>query len=173
MRSVLFVGFYLLTSLALSGQEKDETTFPEAYLGIYKGTLKITSDRGSQEVKMTFILDATATAGNYRYVLQYGDQPPRDYLLIAQEGAPGRFVVDEQNDILLDAYNYENALISIFEVQGNLITTTERFYEDFMDFEITMIKSETPKMTGGTSEEIPPVKSFPLQVIQKARLIKQ
>ena len=173
MRKALLVGFYLLTSLALSGQENDETSFPEAYFGTYKGTLKIKSDRGNQEVEMTFVLDSTATVGNYRYVLQYGDQPPRDYLLIAQEGAPGRFVVDEQNDILLDAYNYENILVSIFEVQGNLITTTERFYHDFMDFEITMVKSEAPKMTGGTSEEIPPVKSFPLQVIQKARLIKQ
>ena len=173
MRFFLSVIAILCLSLTSLGQEGQEGTFPEAFYGTYKGMLTIQSDRGSQEVEMTFILDKTDTEGTYKYVLKYGEQAARDYLLIAQKDSPGRFVVDEQNDIFLDAYLYNNTLVSIFEVQGNLITTTERFYNDSMDFEITMVKSEAPKMTGGTSDDIPPVKSFPIQVVQSAKLIKQ
>ena len=60
----------------------------------------------------------------------------------------------------------------MFEVNGSLITTTEKFYSDYMDFEITFTNTNKVETTGKGTEEIPEVKVYPILGVQKARLYK-
>jgi len=83
------------------------------------------------------------------------------------------YIVDENNGIVLDALVVDNTLYSMFEVQGSLLTTTERFFKDYMEFQITFSNTKQKKITGGISDQIPEVVSYPITVVQKARLVKQ
>jgi len=170
---------FLLMTQPGFGQEANNqiAVFPDAYFGHYKGDLVIKNDAGTQQVPMQFILDKTSEAGVYEYVLIYGQNPTKNderrYLLRVVDSAKGRYQVDEQNGIVLDAHQTGSSLKSVFEVQGSLLLTNMSFTADgFMEFEIIMVKADTPTMTGGLSDEIPPVKSFPIQVLQRAILIK-
>ena len=66
-----------------------------------------------------------------------------------------------------------NALYSIFEVQGGLLTTTEHFYDNYMDFEIMYSLKEKVEKSGNTDEETPEVLSYPVISVQKAKLYKE
>ena len=155
---------------SLSAQT-EELSFPQDYFGIYKGDLHITNSRGDQTIQMEFHLQATDSVGNYKYVLVYiadGSRQERHYNLI--DKGNGKFVVDENNGILLDVTLVGNKLYSMFEVQGNVLTTTETFYKDKMLFEITFSSKEQKKETG--IEGGVKVYSYPVMTVQKALLHK-
>ena len=56
-------------------------TFPDAFLGTYKGKLEIVSAKGKKEIDMEFHFTKTDTIGTYKYVLVYNKEP-RNYFLI-------------------------------------------------------------------------------------------
>lgn len=162
-----------ITQLIFSQEIKQ---FPDDYLGIYKGTLHITSSKGNQDLEMEFHLKATEEKEKYQYTIVYivdGNRQERKYHLLVKDKEKGIFEVDENNGIVLTAQFFNGVLYSMFEVQGNLLTTTERFYEDKMDFEITFANKKQKVVSGGTSEEIPEVVSYPITVVQRAILYKQ
>ena len=61
----------------------------------------------------------------------------------------------------------------MFEIQGNILTTTERFYDDAMDFEITFANKRNSNASKTTDETPINVTSYPITVLQKGNLIKQ
>ena len=75
--------------------------------------------------------------------------------------------------MLLDVKFIGTTLFSMFEVQGNILTTTERFYDDAMDFEITFASKQNSNASKTTGETPIEVISYPITVLQKAKLIKQ
>lgn len=162
----------LICLVCVFGAAAQETLkFPEDYFGIYKGDLHITNSRGDQTIQMEFHLLATDSVGNYKYTLVYiedSNRQERHYNLI--DKGDGKFVVDENNGILLDATLVDNKLYSMFEVQGNILTTTETFFEDKMLFEITFSSKEQKKETG--TEGGIKVFSYPVTTVQKAVLHK-
>jgi hypothetical protein len=81
--------------------------------------------------------------------------------------------VDENNGILLNAFLANNTLYSIFEVEGSLLTTTEHFYKEYMDFEIMYSKKDLVTKSNEASDNKTEVISYPIGAIQKARLYKQ
>jgi hypothetical protein len=124
---------------------------------------------------MEFHLTATDTIDSYNYVLVYmikGEASPRNYTLKVKDKAKGEFIIDENNGILLNAKLFDNKLYSVFEVQGNLLITTERFYDDKMEFEI-IFSGKDAKLISEGNEETPAVTSYPVLVSQKATLLKQ
>lgn len=173
MKHVLLLLLIGITQLIFSQQAKQ---FPDDYLGIYKGILNITSSKGDQTLEMEFHLKATEEKEKYQYTIVYiveGSRQERKYHLLVKDKERGIFEVDENNGIILTAQFFNGVLYSMFEVQGNMLTTTERFYDDKMEFEITFANKEQKLLTGGTSEEIPEVISYPITVVQKAILYKQ
>lgn len=159
----------LFSALAIYAQ--DILQFPDDYFGIYKGDLHITNSRGEQTIQMEFHLQATDSVGNYKYVLVYiadGNRQERHYNLI--DKGNGAYVVDENNGILLEATLIDNKLYSMFEVQGNILTTTETFYKDKMVFETTFSNREQKKTTG--IEGGVKVHTYPITTVQKAVLFK-
>ncbi|BCY28499.1 hypothetical protein [Flavobacterium okayamense] len=168
MKLFLYIVSFLTFGLSF-GQEKN---FPDDFLGNYKGKLEIVSAKGKQEIDMEFHFTKTDTIGTYKYVLVYNNQP-RNYFLIEKDKAKGQYIIDENNGILLQASVFDNGIFSMFEVNGSLITTTEKFYDDYMDFEIMFTNTNKVETTGKGTEEIPTVKVYPILGTQRARLLKQ
>lgn len=162
-----------IVSLFIFGQSfGQEKKFPDDFLGTYKGKLEIVSAIAKKEIDMEFHFTKTDTIGTYKYVLVYNNQP-RNYFLIEKDKAKGQYIIDENNGILLQASIFDNGLFSMFEVNGSLITTTEKFYDKYMDFEIMFTNTNKVETTGKGTEEIPTVKVYPILGIQKARLYKE
>ncbi len=173
MRAVL-VFLFLVGQLSFG--QSDSLQFPQDFYGIYKGDLHITNAKGEQTIPMEFHLKATDSIGKYQYMLVYvmnGERQERKYNLIEKDASKGEYIVDENNGILLDAKRIDNTLFSMFEVQGNILTTTECFYKDSMDFEITFANKSQQTKSGTTGEDATEVISYPISVLQKAHLIKQ
>ncbi|MBD3724213.1 MAG: hypothetical protein IE891_05395 [Flavobacteriaceae bacterium] len=147
-------------------------TFPDYFLGTYKGKLEIVSAKGKKEIDMEFHFTKTDTIGTYKYVLVYNKEP-RNYFLIEKDKTTGNYIIDENNGILLQASVFDNSIYSMFEVNESLITTTEKFYDDYMDFEIMFTNTSKVTTTGKGTEEIPEVKVYPILGTQKARLYKE
>ena len=167
--------FILMMSLNMSSQN-DSIQFPEDFYGVYKGDLNIINTNGKQTIGMEFHLRKTDSIGKYQYTLVYimeGERQERKYNLIEKDIEKGEYIVDENNGILLDAKLVDNTLYFMFEVQNNMITTTERFYADSMDFEITFTDTKLKTTSGTKGEDAIEVISYPIGGIQKAHLIKQ
>lgn len=171
MKKSILIFLFSLIFTGLFSQEK-LADFPENAVGVYKGTLKIDSPRGKQEIPMEFHLQKTDSVHKFDYVLIYNNQP-RNYTLVVKNKEKGLFEVDENNGIILPARFANNTLYSFFEVQGNFLSSRFSFSENELDFEILFSATKNKTTTGGTSEEIPEVFGFPISVVQKAILIKQ
>lgn len=166
--------FFLFSFIGFS--QTKETNFPDAFFGKYKGKLVISNANGSQEIDMEFHLLPTDTLGKYHYTIIYKSDKinqERKYTLLEKDKTKGQFVVDENNGILLNVMLVNNALYSIFEVQGGLLTTTEHFYKDYMDFEIMYSFKEKVEKSLSTEEKPIEVFSYPVISVQKARLYKE
>ncbi len=156
--------------------ENDSLQFPEDFYGIYKGDLQMTTSKGNRTIGMEFHLNKTDSIGKYQYMLVYvveGNRQERKYNLITKDASKGEYVVDENNGILLDAKLVDNTIYSMFEVNESIITTTERFYKNAMDFEITFTDKKQKVISGTEGEKPTEVISYPIGERQKAHLIKQ
>ncbi|SNR17223.1 hypothetical protein [Tenacibaculum jejuense] len=159
-----------LSSLIVFAQEKVEN-FPHSFLGKYKGTLEITSKRGTQKIPMEFHLTKTEKDSVFNYVIVY-DKSPRNYFLKIVDQEKGIYDIDENNGIILPASFHKNVLHSFFEVQGNFLSTRLAFDTKQLEFEILFTRLENKTTTGGISKEIPEVFGYPIGVFQKAILVK-
>jgi len=159
-----------------NAQEAVEAEFPQDFFGIYTGTLYIHSASASKEIPMEFHLQSTETEGLYMYKLVYGAgeaRQVRDYLLRAKDHEKGIYEVDEQNGIILENRVIDHKMYTLFEVQGSLLTTFISFKKDHLLFEVVFSDRSKKQSSGGQATAIPEVLSYPISVVQKARLIKQ
>lgn len=157
------------------GQSEDSLNFPDDFLGNYKGDLVIKNTNGSQTIGMEFNIQATDSLGYYQYQLVYiadGNRQERNYNLIVKDADKGQYLIDENNGIILGANFFDNTLYSVFEVEGNLLTTIETFYEDRMEFKI-IFSSKNAKTVNESTEEVPEVTVYPVTVVQSANLRKE
>lgn len=170
---LLFVGFVSAQAQTI---ESDSLVFPEDFFGVYKGDLHISTSKGDSTIGMEFHFNPTDSIGKYQYMLVYivdGNRQERKYNLIAKDASKGEYIVDENNDILLEAKLIENTLYSMFEVNENILTTTERFYKDAMDFEITFTDKKNQLITETEGDDTVKVISYPIGGRQKAHLFRQ
>lgn len=167
---VVFLGV-----LQLKAQE-DVKQFPQDYFGVYKGDLIINNASGEQKIGMEYHLQPSDSIGQYKYKLVYvvdGNRQERDYLLVEKNIENGEYIIDENNGILLDAKFLKGTLYSMFEVQGNILTTTVRYYENALDFNITFSGKAQANASKTTGEDPIDVISYPINVVQNAHLIKE
>lgn len=145
--------------------------FPEDYLGIYKGDLEIISSNGTQKIPMEFHLLDAPDSTKYAYKIYYGkERSERSYNLLRTHNK-NLFLVDENNGIVLESGYANGTLFSTYEVMGNLLNSTEKFYKDRMEFTITMAREIDTSITG--NEESAIVKNYPISIMQTATLMKQ
>ncbi|WP_299890356.1 hypothetical protein [uncultured Lacinutrix sp.] len=166
----------VIVLLSFSAEAQTEIkTFPQDYFGIYKGNLEITNAKGKKSIGMEFHLTKTDSVGIYNYKIVYifdGKRNDRNYTLKTIDAQKGEYVIDENNGIILRAKLVDNVLYNVFEVEGNLLMTTEAFFEDYMTFEIVFSAKQAKTITKTTEDETEVI-SYPVTVTQKARLIKQ
>jgi hypothetical protein len=155
-------------------------TFPQSWFGRWKGNLEIYNAKGlAQTIPMALLMDKTDTSGVYKWYIQYGADTSkglRPYLLRTIDATKGLYVCDELNSIRMESYLLGNRLFCSFSVMGNVLLSTYEKQGDNMLFEIVMWKENPISTTGNTkaippeTEDIPPVKSYPVMVHQRAVL---
>jgi len=175
---LLFISYKTVKSreVPVAPETAKELSFPDAYFGIYKGDLTIVNANGEDIIPMEFHLLPTETEGTYHYIIVYiidGNRQERNYTLKAENAEKGNYIVDENNGILLDAKVLDNKLYSMFEVQGNILTTNLTFFEDDMIFEITFSSKKAARVSGTAGEYPIEVISYPISTVQKGILQKQ
>ncbi|WP_438969006.1 hypothetical protein [Nonlabens sp.] len=150
---------------------KKDLIFPTDFLGVYKGNLQITSSNGTEEIPMEFHLLATNESFKFDYKIFYGDERSERAYTLIQTKNPNIYELDENNGIILPIACSNHTLFSTYEVAGNLLNNSEVFYEDRMEFMITMSTLANKEETGESAGY--KVNSYPISVMQQATLLKQ
>ena len=158
----------------------DTNSFPESWLGNWVGDLKIyRENKLVQTIPMELELGAIDTSDNYVWAIIYGEDKEagrRSYELEIINAQKGLYRIDEKNSIKLEAFLFGNKLYSQFSVMESQLLCTYEKVDDKLIFEIASGSVNPVSITGGKivdEEEIPEVKTFPINVIQKAILIRK
>lgn len=188
MKNIFFILFVTSTIVSCQPNLQEEISFkpnkeiqnyvfPEDWLGEWKGVLQIYSGKTvKQEVEMELHILAIDSIDRHTFTIIYGkdkEKGKRPYEVFAVDTVVGHYKVDEKNDIILDEYLFGNKLVSRFEVMGNLLLSTYERTAEGIEFEILSGSMKEIAITGGTSADIPEVKSFPIKVRQFAKLTKK
>lgn len=168
------------TNVASKIPPADALSFPYSWLGNWEGTLEIFKDnKVVQKVPMELELLSIDTSDNFIWAIIYGEDKVagrRAYELEIVDSEKGHFLLDEKNTIKIESYFYGNKLMSWYDVMGNQIVSILEKEGDQMTFEI-IFGSSTPVSTTGDQkfggEDIPAVKTFPINGYQKAILTKK
>ncbi len=101
------------------------------FCGRYAGTLRMHGPARVAEVPMQLVIEplppaasAGAAAACARFVLVYGQGEAaqvRDYRVLVRDAVRGDYAIDEQNGIVLPTRLVDGDLVSIFQVQGQLL----------------------------------------------------
>ena len=174
MTKLPFIASLFLIGLATSNCQAQERalSFPEDFLGIYKGLLSIDQpDKPQQQqIEMEFHLLPTDTSNRFHYRPIY-NEVPRNYTLIIDDEQKGEMTLDENNGIMLPLRLKENVLHSFFEVERKLLTSRLEFHEDHVKFEILFTDLQNKVRTGENTDY--EIYGYPITTTQKATLIKQ
>lgn len=176
MHLKLIIFLYGFTTFVTLGQNVETKNFPNSYFGIYTGDLIINTNKGVQNYPMEFHMQPTDSLGVYDYTIVYGkgeQQQVRDYTLKEKDVEKGIYTLDENNGVLLESRVIENKIYFLFEVANSLLTTFITFNDKDLIFEIIATNTTQKMVSGGQDEETPEVFSYPINVVQKAVLIKQ
>lgn len=155
-----------------SNKTKKVISFPQSFIGNWKGTLTWTV-AGKQPQTFTMRLNIQpADSGRYTWQIIYGDDQKdnRPYFLIPVDTAKGHWVVDEQNTIILDSYWIANRLTGAFSVSGSTIVDQYWLAADGLHVEFITYATKPVATTGGTSADIPPVESYQIKSVQRGVL---
>jgi len=174
MKLLVFISIIFLSNISIA-QDNSDNKFPNSYFGKYKGDLIISTDNGLQLIPMEFHLLATDSLGKFIYTIIYGtdkEQQIRPYTLYEKDKKTGNYLLDEHNGILLNAKVVKNRIYFLFEVMGSLLTTFITFEKEYLVFEIVATQTKDKTISGGLSEDIPEVISYPVSVVQRGVLMK-
>ena len=176
MKAIFLFLFGVIMTCGTLWSQQDMPKFPDDFFGNYKGTLTINNSRGEQQIPMEFHLQATDSTDQFTYTLVYGEGDARQerlYTLKTLDSKAGTYVVDENNGIILDDKVVANRMYSLFEVQGNLLTTFITFEKDQLLFEIVFASKENARTTYAENEAKTEVISYPISTVQRAILKKE
>ncbi len=158
-------------------QTSESAPFPESWLGNWVGELNIYKENKLvQTLPMELEMLEIDSSNNYVWAIIYGEDKVagrRSYELEIVDAEKGIYRIDEKNSIKLESYLFGNKLYSQFSVMGSQLLCTYEKVADKMIFEIISGSVEPISITGKEiveGEEIPEVKTFPINVMQKAIL---
>lgn len=147
----------------------------ESWLGIWRGKLEIRDNNPGlrDSIPMELHISKTDSAGilNWRIIYSDSAKDDRRYLLRTVDVSKGKYVIDEKDGILLDAYLFDNKLISRFEVMKSLLEITYTLEGDKIIFQVTSGKAESTSVSGSLQEDIE-VRSYSITSSQNAVLYK-
>ena len=132
------------------------------FLGEHRGLLQMFPDRGRPPVAMGLdVVPIDGEPGRLRWVLRYGDgdrQQVRDYRLLVDDADAGRYRIDEQNGIVLDAWLHGGELISVFAAGGQTLVVRYQAVADGVRFGLEAFASDghSPAGSAAASGSSPP-----------------
>jgi len=140
----------------------------EGWFGSYSGTLVITNFKGEQsEIYMELLIERN-TDSSYTFNIIYGEDTTRQirkYELFHEND--NQYKLDEKNGIVLPMMLFNKRLISVFEVQGNLLQVSYALDKKNIIFRTTVSRES---MESGGEGDIPLVQGFTPTVDQYATL---
>ncbi len=143
---------------------------PADWHGEWAGTLVMTGRNDTNtNVPIKLKIEPIAGSADLTWKLTYGTgdkQQVKDYKLVPTKTA-GRFRIDEQNGIVLDARLAGGVLYSQFEVGGNWLTARYELRVGRLRFEVTSATPAKDK-TGGDK-----VQGYDVGAVQTAELTKK
>lgn len=121
-----------------------QSSLPAEWHGEWRGTLHI----AERNVEIPMGLDVLPIDGRdaWTWKLTYGQQPAREYTLIPTERA-NRFIIDENNGILLDARLDGRTMTSVFALGEILIVSRYELVGDTMINEIVTVATGSPRVS--------------------------
>lgn len=178
LSNLIVLFFFLNMSAVFAQTATDSLSFPASWKGIWMGNLEIFNNKGlTQSLPMQLHILPIQNSDRYTWTIFYGEDTiagKRDYELVPIDTAKGIYSIDEKNSIAMEGYFLGGKYFQRFEVMGNLLlTTTEKVSKTELIWEIVSGKLEPVSSTGKQEvegEEIPEVKTYPIGVLQRARL---
>lgn len=171
-------GFFLVAALFATTVVHAQNSFPQDFIGKWKGTLEWFrgGDAQPQQVNMElFILPSQDTAGQYSWHLIYGSasSDSRPYILKPVDTAKGHWLIDEVNGIILDQFWVGNRFIGSFTVGNSTIVNSYYLENGNLIVEFISYAAKPIAKTGKGSEDSPFVDSYAIKAFQRAVLKKQ
>ncbi len=182
--SILFT-FFMILCCGCSSKNSvpkffPKEKFPQSWFGYWSGELQIYSPKGIQQtIPMALEIAPTDQTDIFKWTIIYDTDQSKDkrnYELKTVNVEEGLYLIDEKNTIFIEAYHFNNQLISHFEVKGNELTSIYEKQGDYLIFNIIMGKNQPISETGGKEQdgkEIFVVKTYPIITTQRAILKKQ
>lgn len=164
--------FALAALVAALSVDPPTPALPPAWHGAWRGDLYIAGR--AEPVPMGIDIAPIKGRDAWTWRITYGEgenAQVRAYELLPGD-APGRFVVDEKNGVLLDDRLEGNVLVGMFEVGGvTLVSRHELVGADELRFEIVSARSSDPRVSNAGDPDNPTlVRSFPIAGYQRATL---
>ncbi|MDZ4683063.1 MAG: hypothetical protein SH848_18850 [Saprospiraceae bacterium] len=176
-KTLLLLFLIFFTKATTHAQETP--TFPASWTGVWAGDLLIHNAKGiAQTVPMEVTIRPVPGSANYDWITVYNNDTlagKRPYTLLIKDEAAGHYAIDENNNIVLDAYLLGGKLFNSFEVQGQLLVCTYEVQGENLVFEVIAGPAAPVSTTGGGEageEKIQEVHSFKVNVMQRAVLKK-
>lgn len=138
MKQKLFFFFVAISSIwSVFGQKP----FPERCEGNWEGTMQIyTEGKITDSVSVVFEVVKTKRKNEWTWITHYKSDKHniiKDYKLIQSDSVATVFYLDEQDGIILNSYQFDNELRSVFTYKETLLTSCYTIENDKLIFEIT------------------------------------
>jgi hypothetical protein len=165
---------FCLFSFSASSQS---TSFPQSWLGNWKGELLWYAGAGKEPKKVAMELKIQPADSTHKFSWQLiygaGAEDNRPYTLIAKDTAKGHWVIDEHNGIVLDQYWIANKFCGAFTVQSSTIINNYWLEDGKLHVEFYSLSAKPIATTGKGNTDSPFVDSYRVKSYQKAVLAKR
>jgi len=174
----MYKKYFFLLSVCFANiaySQKDTVLFPASFQGIWKGKLQwMMHGKATQEFDMQLHILPTDTLGVYSWKIIYGDQQQdsRPYFLKAIDSSKGKWVIDENNGIVLSSYVMGNCVLGAFTVMGNTIADSYCLENNSIKVSFTSIRLGESSSTGLGTDDSPAVVNYRVGSYQTGTLFK-
>lgn len=157
-------------ALLLAGVAAAGDGLPAGWHGTWAGTMTSTTaaDKAT-EVPLVLVVAPIAGSADLTWKATFGTGEKavvKDYRLVPEKDAPGRFKIDERNGSVLDARLVGGVLYSTFEAGGIVFAARYELRGDAIRYELTTAKRGDKTAAGQ-------VQHYRIEVVQAAELRKK
>jgi len=156
--------------VAVAAGDGRPAALPAGWHGVWAGTMTSTSPADkATEVPLVLAIEPIAGSADLTWKAMFGTGDKavvKDYRLVPEKDAPGRFKIDERNGSVLDARLVGGVLHSVFETGGIVFTARYELRGDAIRYELTTAKRGDKTAAGQ-------VQNYRVEVVQAAELRKK
>lgn len=177
------ITFTLLVAVAVAPSLPAQSAlrFPDAWVGRWAGTLTTYAppDSVRNTIPITIEIAREASGAGYTWLTVFNRDTVRGlrpYRLVVEDPARGRYATDEGNGVLLDETYIGGVLTSVFQVQTRVLESRYTLRGDTLVHELTWwdtVPTRTVKGSGANAEGGAEIRSFRVQGLQRAMLVRQ